>query len=93
MKTIIVARHEGAVKWLNDKGITGEVISHVSDPSVLDGNIAVGILPLNLAARAAEVWAIDLPNLPAELRGKELSPEQMDAAGATVTKYKVTTCS
>lgn len=87
---LIVARHSGAVEWLNQRGIVGEVISHVSDPSILEGRIVVGILPLNLAAKAKEVWAMDLPNLPAELRGKELTPTQMDECGATLRKYQVT---
>lgn len=87
---LIVARHAGAVEWLNAHGVSGEVVPHVSDPSILEGRIVVGILPLNLAAKAAEVWSVDLPNLPAELRGKELSPIQMDECGAVLRKYRVT---
>ena len=87
---LIVARHAGAVEWLASKNITGEVIPHVSDPSILEGRIVVGILPLNLAAKAAEVWSVDLPNLSQEMRGKELSPSEMDEAGAVIRKYRVT---
>lgn len=89
---LIVARHAGAVEWLNAHGVSGEVVSHISDPSILEGRIVVGILPLNLAAKAAEVWSVDLPNLAAEMRGKELTPVQMDEAGAVLRKYRVTLC-
>ena len=89
---LIVARHPGAVEWLRSQSIEGEVVSHVSDPAILEGRIVVGILPLNLAAQAAQVWSVDLPKLSAEMRGKELSPEQMDEAGAVLRKYQVTCC-
>lgn len=91
MKTnnpLIVTRHAGAVTWLAARGITGEVIAHAT-PEAVTGRTVYGVLPLHLAARTAEVWSVDLPNLSADLRGQDLTPEQMDAAGATLTGYTV----
>ncbi len=86
---VIVARHTGLVEWLRLRGVIGEVIPHVTDPSQIRGKVVYGVLPLNLAAEAAEVWVVDLPNLPAAKRGQELSIQEMDEFGATLSGYKV----
>ena len=86
---LIVTRHEGVVSWLRQRGITGEVVSHVTDAAQVRDRVVYGALPLHLAAFAAEVVAIDLPNLSPELRGQDLTPEQMDAAGAVLATYVV----
>lgn len=88
MDTIIITRHVGAVKWLAERGITGTVLAQATADDVR-GKIVIGALPLHLAAEAGEVWAIDLPGLMAEQRGKDLSPAEMDAAGATISRYRV----
>lgn len=86
---VIVSRHAGAIAWLKSHGITGEVISHVTDPAQIAGKRVYGTLPLNLAAQAAEVVTIDMPRLPAEKRGVDLTPAEMDAYGARLTIYVV----
>jgi len=88
METLIVTRHAGAVEWLRRRGIVGEVAAQVSAEQVR-GRIVVGILPLHLAAEAQEVLSLDMPCLTSEQRGKDLTPEEMDAAGATLTRYVV----
>jgi putative CRISPR-associated protein (TIGR02620 family) len=88
MKTIIVTRHTGMVEWLKTKGITGEVLAHVTEMEVAGAQV-VGALPLHLASKAEYVIAVDLPNLRSEQRGHDLTPAEMDAAGATLRKYKV----
>ena len=85
--TIIVTRHEGAVEWLRQQGITGNVISHATESDVA-GKDVIGILPLHLAALANSVTAIVM-DLPPEFRGKDITPEQMDACGAKLVKYEV----
>ena len=85
---VIVSRHEGAVKWLAERGITGNVIAHAT-PEDVRGKVVVGALPLHLAALTEAVGSIDLPNLRADQRGVDLSPEEMDAAGARVAWYEV----
>ena len=89
MDTIICTRHAGLVAWLAARGITGEVISHVTSPDQVAGRVVYGVLPLHLAAEAEEVVVVDMPRLPAELRGVDLTPEQMDKAGATLARYRV----
>ena len=85
---LIVTRHAGLVEWLRLHGVTGEVIPHATEENVR-GRVVYGVLPLNLAAAAARVYAIDLPGLKPEQRGKDLTPDEMDDAGATLRGYRV----
>lgn len=87
-KYVIITRHSGLVEWLARKGITGEVIAQATAEDVR-GKDVVGILPLHLAAEANSISTVDMPRLPAEKRGQDLSPEEMDSFGATLTRYKV----
>jgi CRISPR-associated protein Csx16 len=94
--TYIITRHIGAAEWLRAKcghaAASVQVIPHLA--SIDPGATYIGILPLGLAAEivsgGGRVIGIDLPNLPADLRGKELTPAQMDAAGARLVEYRVT---
>jgi putative CRISPR-associated protein (TIGR02620 family) len=85
---VIITRHQGLVEWLRRKGIKGEVIAHATEDDVR-GKDVIGNLPLHLANVALSVTVVDMPNLPPELRGQDLSPEQMDEAGATLRRYVV----
>lgn len=87
-KTVIVTRHQGMVAWLERHGITGAVLSHVG-PADVQGKIVVGVLPLHLAALAYEIVTVDMPLLKPEQRGVDLTPEEMDEAGATLHRYVV----
>ena len=49
-------------------------------------SVAVAIL---LAALAERVGSIDMPALRADQRGADLSPEEMDEAGAALSWYEV----
>jgi hypothetical protein len=49
----------------------------------------IGVLPLHLAALAETITTVDLPGFYRELRGNDLTPEEMDAAGATLRTYIV----
>ena len=88
MTRLIITRHAGAVEWLRRRGIEGEVIAHAT-PDQVRGRICYGVVPLNLAALAAEVWTIDMPDLQASDRGRELTPEEMDGRGAELACYVV----
>ena len=48
----------------------------------------VGVLPLHLAAEAIEVWEVPL-TVPAELRGVELTLQQVRQYAAPVRRYRV----
>lgn len=76
METVIVTRHKALVQVLaEDFGITGRVVEHAL-PTDIIGKIVVGVLPLHLAAKAAKVGNLNL-DLPAELRGKELTAAEV----------------
>ena len=86
---VIVTRHDGAVKWLETRrGITGNVIAHAT-PEDVRGKVVIGALPLHLAALAERVGSIDMPGLTPAQRGQDLSPEEMDEAGAAIVWYEV----
>ncbi len=85
---VIITRHQGQVSWLAQRGIAGQVIAHAT-PDDIRGKDVIGNLPLHLAALAESITTIDLPGLTPEQRGKDLSPAEMDAAGASLTKYVV----
>jgi putative CRISPR-associated protein (TIGR02620 family) len=85
---IIVTRHPAMVEFLRDYcGITGKVIAHATAADVA-GRRVVGTLPLHLAALAASVTEVTL-NLPPELRGKELTVEQLDKYSQSLQTFVV----
>lgn len=88
---LIVTRHTGMVEWLARRGITGEVKAQVTAADVR-GRRVIGVLPLHLAAEAAEVVAVDMPGLTLEQRQRinDLTVVEMEAAGARMTTYVVT---
>lgn len=88
MENVIVTRHGGLVSWLNRNGIGGKVIEHAT-PENVRGKVVYGVLPLHLAAEAELIWTIDMPDLPAEKRGVDLTPDEMDQYGATMVGYVV----
>ena len=88
-ETLIVTRHAGMVEWLALHGYTGNVLAQVKRSDVI-GKVVVGVLPMHLAAVAAEIVTVDMPGLTPEQRGQDLTPAEMDAAGATISRYVVT---
>jgi len=88
MSTVIISRHAGAVEWLKLRAIEGDVIEHATIDDVR-GKHVVGNLPLALASYAASVTAIEMPLLKPEQRGKDLTPAEMDEAGACLRTFHV----
>lgn len=88
-EVIIVTRHAGAVEWLKEQGIEGEILAHVDNPEKIRGKICIGALPLHLAAEAVVVGTIDLPGLTPEQRGKDLTVQEMINAAAILRWYRV----
>lgn len=93
---IVVTRHTGALDWFERRG-TGPLrrLDHVGDAEIESfsaGDIVAGTLPVNVVARlnARGVRYLHLTlELPAALRGKELTADDMDAAGARLEEYAV----
>jgi len=86
--TVIVTRHQGLVEWLAGQGITGTVIVQATADDVRGKNV-IGALPLHLAALAARITVVDMPGLTVAQRGVDLTPAEMNAAGAHLSTYIV----
>ena len=85
---VLVTRHEALVEYFKELGIKfDKVISHATEEDVR-GNDVYGVLPLRLASLANTVTTIDM-NLPAEMRGKELSLEDIEKYFTGMSTYKV----
>ncbi|MFA5340560.1 MAG: CRISPR-associated protein Csx16 [Clostridia bacterium] len=88
---IIVTRHPGLVEYLREIGLADsltEVISHAS-PEAVAGKRVCGVLPHSLSCLCESFTEIPLV-LPAELRGAELTIEQVRQYAKPAVTYKVT---
>ena len=87
MKQLIVTRHNGLVEYLKKEKIVGddvEVIAHAT-PEVVTNRHVIGVLPHSLSCLTASFTEVPL-SLPPELRGKELTAEDVRKyAGKPVT--------
>lgn len=89
-ETIIVTRHAGLVEYLREQGIASAdapVIDHAT-PELVRGKRVVGVLPLHLAVHAAEVVEVPM-NIPASLRGQELTAKETAQHAAPPVSYTV----
>lgn len=78
MNNVVVTRHPALVTFLVEEGLVPEstpVLTHATAEDVA-GNHVFGVLPMHLAAQAAKLTEVTL-HLPAELRGVELTLEQV----------------
>lgn len=84
---VVVTRHPALVDYLAELGIVAEeVITHATAEDVA-GKHVIGVLPLHLAALTVTVTTVPL-NIPPELRGEELTLEQVrEFAGTPATYY------
>jgi putative CRISPR-associated protein (TIGR02620 family) len=76
---LIITRHSALVQYLRETGIIGDdatIIEHVADPSILDGQDVIGVLPLSLASRCRTITEVPLTLTPAD-RGVELTIERI----------------
>ena len=95
MTTWFVSRHPGAIEWATRHGLAVDrFVHHLDQALVCGGDTVMGSLPVNLAAAVCERGARYLHlsvELPEQLRGKELSADQLDRLGARLEEYQVTT--
>lgn len=85
---IIVTRHMGAVQWLAQKGIRGRHMERVKRAEVR-GKTIYGVVPLPMAALAKEVYIIEMPKMDQDQTRSEMTPDEMDKAGAVLVRYRV----
>jgi len=92
MTTYFVTRHKGAVAWAKEQGLEVELLDHLDVEKLKAGDTVLGTLPVSIAA---EVCALGCRyfhltlNMPPELRGRELTAQDMDACGAVLEEYDV----
>ena len=92
MEKIIVTRHPALVDYLKEVGvITGDepVITHATEEDVM-GKDVIGVLPLSLASVANSVTIVEVTlNLTPEMRGRELSLDEIRSVAGDITTYTV----
>lgn len=93
MTTWFISRHPGAVEWARRRGLAVDQYgAHLDPAQIQPGDTVIGSLPVNLAAAVCERGARYLHlslELPAALRGQELSADQLEDLGAEVQEYRV----
>lgn len=95
MTAWFVSRHPGAIEWAARQGLAVDRFVHHLDLALVHGGDTVmGSLPVNLAAAVCDRGARYLHlsvELPPDLRGKELTADQLDQLGARLEEYQITT--
>jgi CRISPR-associated protein Csx16 len=98
MTTWFITRHPGALEWAKTQGISFDRhCPHLTDVNlyqeIVAGDAIIGSLPVHLVAiicqRGAAYYNLTL-DLPALLRGKELSAEELATCNARLESYLVT---
>lgn len=85
---VLVTRHQALVEYFANMGITfDKVITHATAEDVKCNDVH-GVLPLSLASLANTITTINM-DLPAEMRGKELSLEDIKKYLVDISTYKV----
>lgn len=98
-RKIFITRHTGALEWMQSKGCRGwEVRSHIDDAfidTLNEGDLVAGILPIALIGKVqartkAWFYSLELGKIiPADLRGKELSKDQLNKLGASLVPISI----
>ena len=88
-----ITRHPGACAWMTALSISiDQVVAHLDPTDVARGDLVYGSLPINLAVqiceRGARYFHLSLV-IPFELRGKELSAEQLTTMGARFEEFDI----
>jgi len=91
-KILIVSRHSGAIEFVKSKGFNGRIVEQFSPEMAEAEMIVIGILPVHLISEVlvknARFIQIQLPEVPREMRGQELTPEQMVQYGAKLIEVE-----
>lgn len=94
-RTILLTRHSGALQWLRNKlgaNPSFEMLGHLDGVPLQRNDRVYGTFPMHLAARlcdaGVECWMIDF-SVPIQLRGVELTAEQLDLLNAKLVRYHV----
>lgn len=91
-KTYFVTRHQGAKDWAARKGFDAQIVEHFNVESVEKDDIVLGTLPIHLVAK---IWDQQgryfhlVLNIPADLRGVEITADKMEELDATLEEFIV----
>lgn len=88
---VVVTRHKGLVEYLEKNGLISDktvVIDHASKEDV-EGKVVLGVLPHSLSCHCKIFAEIPL-NLPPDMRGKELSLQDVEKYAGEMSRYSVT---
>lgn len=90
-KTYFVSRHPGSLQWAEAQGIIIDaVVPHLDIEQIQPGDTVIGTLPVHLIAQvtARQAHYVHLRlDLPAFLRGRELSANDLEQYGAQLEVY------
>jgi putative CRISPR-associated protein (TIGR02620 family) len=90
-KKIVVTRHTALIDYLLEIGLIATddytVINHATEKDI-QGKDVIGVLPIGMASLVNSITEIPL-SLTAEMRGKELSLEDLREIAGTPATYKV----
>ncbi|MDP5132027.1 MAG: CRISPR-associated protein Csx16 [Paraglaciecola sp.] len=93
MTTFFISRHPGAIDWIKLQGLhIDRWESHLALSDIASGDTVVGTLPIPMVAALAAIGATYLHlnvEVPASLRGKELSVDTLTLLGASLQRYRV----
>lgn len=87
---VVVTRHKGLVDYLNKNGFISDetvIIDHAT-PEAIAGKTVLGVLPHSLSCLCKVFAEIPL-NLPPEMRGKELSLQDVEKYAGDIAYYVV----
>lgn len=88
---LVVTRHQSLVDYLREQNVIDDsatIIAHATASAVTGKNV-IGVLPHSLSCLTASFTEVPL-DLPSDLRGKELSVEQMRQYAKSPITYSVT---
>ncbi len=93
MTTWFISRHPGAVEWVRRRGLpVDQYVTHLDPACVQPGDTVIGTLPVNLAGaickRGARYLHLSL-ELPANLRGRELTADDLETMRARLQPFEV----
>lgn len=93
--TVVVTRHSGTIEYLAQMGIIPcdeygprcQIIEHATADDIR-GKHVIGMLPYHMAAEALDITVVDL-DVPAELRGVELTLEQVERYATGISTFRI----
>lgn len=93
MTTYLITRHSGAIEWVVRQEIqVDQLVMHLNPALIQPGDVVIGTLPFNLAAevcaRGGQFLNLTL-DVPPQVRGRELSADDLEALGARLEAFQV----